>query len=579
MTERTHFLPLIVLATSLMSCDIAIEDTAEYINENGPILQADIKSVIVPAEEAGAAPTDRTLMITSSMDWTAALEPEVEWLSISKNSGKAGKTLIILSFQKYDEVDEDRSTALRINGDNETFSVTVTQTRTAAYLTLLSPSEVQDIPFKPNQATVSFRTNSSWSANIEDGATAGVSLSPSSGDGDAQITVSFGENADTEAFKEATLVITAAQVEEPVTVHFIQAKAIPVILTASLEQVKVPAYMPDGSTVTGTLDISSNVSWSASVTSDWVTVHPANWSNDSFVTGNATLTLSFQDYDSLTENRTCILRIATDDGKKTLEIPVIQNKKEAFVQFTGGSTEYIGSEAGNITLEFVSTGDWTASLKNAADGISLPVTSGNKDANTLTVEFAEFMCAGQTRTATVVLTSASGITDEVTVFQKGTDLFLDFSGGNQPFTTDIAYGTMITNTQTEYTLSLNGTDYGFVFYAKGGYTLINKPEGQTCGINWTPNDKNSWIKFPGLEHMKLKTVKVYTSNMSSSANKGFLLRDDPASSTNLVQNWEIAANSVWGELTLKAPETGKCYYLVGGNKSIIFSKLHLIYEY
>ena len=39
------------------------------------------------------------------------------------------------------------------------------------------------------------------------------------------------------------------------------------------------------------------------------------------------------------------------------------------------------------------------------------------------------------------------------------------------------------------------------------YTIENIKKalryGQTCGINWTPNDKNSWIKFPGLEHMKL----------------------------------------------------------------------------
>lgn len=577
---------LALLAISICSCNDTFEDELLTEQESLPVLKADITSVIVPAEEEGSAPTDRTVMITSTMNWTASLENAGDWVSVDKTSytaldGKAGKSLLILSFQKYEEVSSDRTATLKIKGESDAIDITITQTRTKAYIILQGSSDITLPSAKPCQSTVSFCSNASWTAVLDDSTTAGASLSATSGTGDGEITVSFSENQDTEAEKEATLILQAPDLDEPVTVHFTQPKAIPIKLTASAQEVMVPASMPDNSTVTSSLTITSNTSWTASLNPEatWVSVAPASNENDTMEDVSTQLTLTFQDYEDLTVNRTATLTVTTNDGKKKLEIPIIQNKKEAFVQFVSGDTDYTGSAAGSIQLEFISTGDWTASLKDAADGIVLPVTSGNKDVSTLTVQFGEFMCAGASRSATVVLTSASGTTDEVLVRQLGTELYLDFSGGQQPFTTEIAAGTLITDTETEYTLSVYGNNYSFVLYAKGGYTYINKPDGQSCGINWTPNDKNSWIKFPAIESMKLMTVRMYTANTSSAANKGVYLREDPVSTTNQVQKWDFASANAWGEISTKNPDYGKSYYMVAGNKSIIFSKLHLIYEY
>ena len=575
------------LALAMYSCQNILNEDEQEAQEDVPVLKADITSVIVPAEEEGAAPTDRTVMITSTMNWTASLDPNVDWVAVDKTSysqsdGKVNKTLLILSFQQYEVVSEDRSTTLRIAGETQSVEVSIRQCRTKAYLSLVSGTEVILPNAKRSQSTVTFVSNAAWTAKIEEGATAQASLSASSGVGDGEITVSFDENEDTESVKEATLVLSAEEMEEPVYVHFTQPKAIPIVLTASTSEVKVPASMPDESAVTGSLTITSNASWTAAISPavDWVSVAPASLENETLKEVATTVTLSFQDYGNMTEDRTATLVVQTADGKKKVEIPVIQNKKEAFVQFVSGDTDYIASVAGSIELDFISTGDWTASLKDAADGISLPVTSGNKDVNKLTVSFGEYMCAGASRSATVVLTSASGSTAQVQVRQLGTELYLDFSGGKQPFTKDIVAGTMITETETEYTLSVAGNNYSFVFYAQGGYTYINKPDGQTCGVNFTPNDKNSWIKFPAVTGMKLVNVKVFMSNMSSSVNKGLYLRaDSPTNTANQAQNWNFAPQGFWGEIAPKTPEAGKSYYIVGGNKSIIFSKLHLIYEY
>lgn len=574
-----------ILALAPFSCQSILEEGGEAEQINTPILKADITSVIVPAEEEGTAPTCRTVMITSSMSWTASLDPDVDWVEVDKKSyanpdGKVNKALLVLSFQKYEVVNTDRSTTLKIKGDGQTIDVTIRQIRTKAYVSLLGDVDVPLPSAKPSQSTVSFRSNTAWTARIEEGASAQASLSASSGVGDGEIVVSFGENEDTESEKEATLVISAEELEEPVRVHFVQPKAIPVVLTASVPEVKVPASMPDQSTVTGTLTITSNVSWTAVISpaASWVSVAPASQENETLKEVATQVTLTFQDYDNMTANRAATLVVETTDGKKKVEVAVIQNKKEAFVQFVSGDTDYVGSAAGSVELSFISTGDWTASLEDAADGITLPVTSGTKDVNKLTVNFGEYMCAGASRSATVVLTSASGISDRVQVRQLGTELYLDFSGGKQPFTTSIAAGTMITETETEYILTVDGKNYSFVFYAKGGYTYINKPDGQTCGINFSPNDKNSWIKLPGVEGMKLVNVNVFMSNLGSTAKKGLFLREDPNDTANQVQNWDFEQGK-WGSIAPKSPEAGKSYYMVGGNKSIIFSKLHLIYEY
>ena len=158
--------------------------------------------------------------------------------------------------------------------------------------------------------------------------------------------------------------------------------------------------------------------------------------------------------------------------------------------------------------------------------------------------------------------------------QIGTKLSLNFVDGNQPFTTDITYGTPYTQ-ETSFVLSCNGKNYDFSFGAAttNGYTFVKAAEGKTCGLM---TYKGDWMKLPGVEGMKLKTVELYMSNMGSGANKGFGLRDT-ADGANLASQY-VLANSTWCILSLNNSVAGQRYYVAALNNTGYYSKVNLIYE-
>lgn len=477
-----------MLALAAVSCGEESWENTSQEQEEGPYLRADITCVTVPAQEMDAAPTDKAVIISSNRAWTASLEPAVEWVRVSCTAGKnddrsAKKTLVVFSFDKYEDEEADRQTILKIQGED------------------------------------------------------GLSL------------------------------------ELPV----LQQKAIPIplVLLSSEESVTALAEMPGGAPVLKELTITSNISWTAAFEPavDWVSVSPESFEQEDREEADVDVVLTFQPNENITDGRTTTLVLTAADNKGRLEIPLVQNKKEATVQWVSGATDYVSSAAGSLTLDFVATAAWNASLENAADGITLSITSGDPTVSSLNVNFTEFMGPGAVRSATVVLSLGNGVKDHLLVRQIGTELYLDFIDGNQPFTTNIPYDTDVAGQETEYILSCNGSSYAFCFYSATGYKFVTGADGKTCGLM---TYKNDWVRLPGVDGMKLKVAEVYTSNMGSSAQKGFALRET-AGGANLKAVW-VAANSEWCTLTLPNPVAGHPYYLVAQNNTGYFSKMHLIYE-
>lgn len=481
----------VMLLLTAVSCgkESAENSSQDTKNQDAPYLRADMSSVTVPAQEMKAAPTDKAVLISSNRAWTASLEPAAEWVHVSCLSGPNEghidkKTLIVLSFDKYESEEADRRTTLKLQGED------------------------------------------------------GLSL------------------------------------ELPV----LQQKAIPIplVLQSSEESVTALAEMPGGVSVVKNLTITTNISWTADFEPavDWVSVYPALYEQEDREKANVDIVLTFQPNASITDDRSTTLVLTAADNKGRLEIPVVQNKKEATVQWVSEATDYIATAAGSVTLNFVATSAWTASLENASDGISLSATSGDPTVSSLEVNFTEFFGPGAVRGATVVLSLGNGVKAGLPVRQIGTELYLDFINGNQPFTTDIPYDTQVSGEETEYTMSCNGSTYKFFFYSAGGYKFVTGVDGKTCGFM---TSKNDWVKLPAVEGMKLKTAEVYTSNTGSSAPKGYALRE-AADGANLKQLW-VAAHGEWCTLVLTDPVAGQSYYMVSLNNSSYFSKMHLIYEY
>ena len=480
----------IMLVFSGVSCGEDPLESSYETQESGPYLRADVSSVTVPAQELKTAPTDKAIMISSNRSWTASLEPAADWLRVSSlastnDDHSVKKTLVLFSFNMYENEEVDRQTVLKLKGED------------------------------------------------------GLSLD----------------------------------------IPVIQRKAIPIplLLLPSEDSVAVLAEMPGGNAIEKNLTITTNISWTAAFEPavDWVSVTPVTYVQDDREEAEVDMVLTFQPNASTTDDRSTKLVLTAAEGRGKLEIPITQNKKEAIVQWVSSATDYVSTAEGSVTLEFVATDAWTATLKDAADGISLSATSGDPTVTSLKVNFTRFEGPGAVRSATVELSLTNGVKASLAVRQIGTELSLNFINGNQPFTTDITYGTAVVGESKDYTLVCNGKSYDFTFGAVSadGYTFVAAAEGKTCGIM---TYKGDWLKLPGVEGMKLKTVELYMSNMGSGANKGYALHETPDGS-DLVVSY-VPAHDAWCTLTLNSSNAGQRYYVVSKNNTGYYSRINLIYE-
>lgn len=433
-----------------------------------------------------------------------------------------------------------------------------------------------DTPGKQVQEfSLNLSCNRSWSAFFEPAAD-WISLSVSEHENIARteesvsLTMSFANNEDHENERSTSLVISTA--EGRITIPIKQEKQTPYIQLITPEHVEDISCMEEVSVV----KFISNISWKAIVEEGATAQVSLDKDSGKY---DAELAVTFAENTDVDLSPEAVLVL--DGSEVGLLTPVKvyfkQGQAAPYIKWVSEEQTYASSWAGSLDLEFKTNSNWTASLIDNPEGVSISPASGTKDDHSLKLSFGDFFGLGSSRTATIELALQNGDKASLNVNQRGNVLYMDFANGSQPFTTVIEEGTLITDTETEYTLSQGGADYTFVFYAQGGFTYINKPEGQTCGVNFTPYDKNSWIKLPGVDGMKLVNVKLFLSNMGSTANKGFYLRDEPTNTTGQVQNWNFAQGA-WGQIAPKTPEAGKSYYLVCGNKSIIFSKLALEYE-
>ena len=421
------------------------------------------------------------------------------------------------------------------------------------------------------EKTIQFTCNRSWSAFFEPEAP-WISLSVEEFENiarteePASVTLSFTNNEDRLQERSTNLVISTADGNIRIPVR--QGKQVPYITLSTPARVEDISCMEETSVV----KFGSNIAWKATVeegATAQVTLDKTSGKGDGEI---AVRFAENQDVDVRPE--AVLVLDGSEAGLETLvKVYFKQGQAQPYIKWISTDQLYASSFAGSVDLEFKTNSTWEAALTEAVDGITLAATAGTKEDHILKVNIGDFFGLDNTRSAGIRLSLATGETATLTVTQKANALFLDFVAGNQPFTQDIPYSTPVT-AQTDYTLSCGGKDYPFTFYApKSGYTYYNNADGKTCGIMYNQGD---WILLPGVEGKSLKTVRVYTSNMGSSANKGFGLRDTPSGS-NLASQY-VSAHEAWATLTLKSPEQGKAYYLVSLNNTAYFSRISLEYE-
>ena len=419
---------LMLLAASMtvtVSCTLSIWDS--NLAENESILNFDKTSVEVEAASfhADEKVTD-TVIVTASRSWSLAPVVESPWLSVSRDNGlNLGKVRkewpVIMSFED-NTLSEERLVDLSVSIEGDRVLLPVKQKAFTPVLTLKSES-IFNIPEVGDTVTLEIRSNSRWTARVEESSTAKLSLSASEGYKSGSLYVVIQANSDTKSSKEATVVLSAEGVEDV----------------------------------------------NVSITQD-----------------------------------ICIPRLVIDsENSETDVLPA----------------------AGYSKLIFDTNEDWTATLaEGASEGVALSSTEGSP-ADELSVYFPTATLDGAS--ATVVITTASGLTESVTYVQRGCviisfRMWPDNNGWGSANKTS-----MLGWSSGTYDIPRSSADTGApgIWYENDSdgrkYTYWNgSTEGQcmfhseACGLTIGSIVENPafYIEFPAIEGKTLKEFKLMLGN-------------------------------------------------------------------
>ncbi len=253
--------------------DNNVVETNESDNEHSrtitvvpaPYLNVSSATLSVGYQEGSTA----TFNITSNVSWTASAS--ATWLTLNRESG-SGDATITVTAQK-NPTTSSRTATITVSGTGVA-NKTVTVTQEAAPASLdVSPGTLT-VGF-PEGSTGNFNitSNISWTAS---GSASWITLSKTNGSGDATITVTAQKNPSA-ASRTATITVSGTGVASK-TVTVTQ-EAAPASLEVSSATLSV-TYQ-EGST--GTFNITSNISWTASGSATWFILSSTGGSGDATI--------------------------------------------------------------------------------------------------------------------------------------------------------------------------------------------------------------------------------------------------------------------------------------------------------
>jgi hypothetical protein len=350
-----------------------------------------------------AAAANTEITVTANIAWTATVEPESDWLTITDGEGngnvEGGETFAI-------ELDEytgegNRTATITITGTDAgltTVTETITITQTNAYLNVVETNLT--VLASAGSKTITVDANIAWTADV-DPADDWITLTPSAGN----LLIAFTSYSGDGDPRTATITITGtgySSISKKITVtqyegYFTEANSNLTVLPSA-----------------GTKDVtvSANFAWTATAasTGNWLTA-----------TGNpeeGKLTIGFGAYSGDGEPRTGTITISYYFAQAT--ITVTQYAPSIGVP----ATLSLGSSAGTQTVTVTANIAWAANVESDWLTITEDEDNGEGD-GTFTITFAANTAATTTsaRSATITVSATDeglGVTPQtITVTQAG----------------------------------------------------------------------------------------------------------------------------------------------------------------
>ena len=364
------------------------------------VVQAGVSSTlsVTPANQnVGDASGYTVFAVSSNISWSAS--DNAAWLTLSPASG-TGNGNLTATFSANTSANP-RTATITVTGSGVSNQV-VTVVQAGVSPTLAVAPTNQNVSDAAGNTSFAVSSNISWSASDN---AAWLTLSPASGSGNGNITATFTANTSANP-RTATITVSGTGVSNQV-VTVVQVGVSPsLVVTPSNQNV----LSGSGST---SFSILSNISWSATENSTWLSISPASG------TANGTLTATFTANTSVNQRTASIT--FTGSGVSNQVVTVVQDGVGSAYLTISPSSRNVLSVAGTATYSISSNVAWTATDNQSWLTLSPDSGSGNA---TITVTYTANP-NNLPRTATITLNGAGISTNQqATLIQAGTGPYM-----------------------------------------------------------------------------------------------------------------------------------------------------------
>lgn len=316
------------------------------INQKAKVFSADVDNKSLLFTAAGGT---NNLNITSNTNWN--ISNCLSWIKLSQSSGKGNVDLTVTAEENTSADDRVGTMQLNIDGNSNYTTINIRQSGKSISLT---PSE---LAFTSNASAqnVNLTSDGTWNASTSE---SWMSISPTSGDGNATLKVSVTENMSVSQRSGVVSILMGGKT-----------KTIPVTQNSKSFGLTPMSLLFTDKSSTQSIAIETDGTWTASTNDTWIALSPTSAS------GNSTLMVT------VTENTTNATRngtISVTMGDKTINVSVSQNGK--FLTIANTVLSYT-SKGGSIDITISTNDSWTVRVEGNATWITTSQTSGNGTAN------------------------------------------------------------------------------------------------------------------------------------------------------------------------------------------------------
>lgn len=368
----------------------------------------------------------RAVEVSAEASWTA--RTSASWIDVNPSSGKAGTSNINITATANNSINDRTDFVYVCIGDNYK-EIRVDQP--GMYLNV--SNTYLSLAATGGNKSISISSNTDWEVTS---CPNWITLNTKSGTGNADLTISTNNNESVYARDGIIKIGNKAR-----TIS----RTISVTQNGHTFDTDTQELTFSDKAGSQSIDIQTDMAWSASTNSDWITL------NTKSGIGRSRLSISVTE-NTYTSDRIGYVKVIA--GAKTISIAVCQDSK--YINISSDAFHF-GANTSNAVINISTNYTWTARVESGVNWLIVMPKSGTGNAD-ITIGVSENNTS-VTRTAKLYIETQGGKTYVINVTQDGHYLYADRSSID--FTA--SGGTIIINIESDgtYEVSKEGSWFGF----------------------------------------------------------------------------------------------------------------------